>query len=222
MRLSDLPRLPLGWFFHCFGRLSRRGREWFMQSLFDSRGKRLRFDPDGSYTYHNIHLGDDVIIGRGATLMAAESKIIIGNKVMFGPEVMLIAGNHNTGVRGQAMFDVTTKRSEDDQDIVIEDDVWVGARALILKGVIVRRGAIIGAGAVVTREVPPYAVVAGNPAKVLRFRWTPDEILAHERALYPATERLTRQLLQEAQSRSNGAAETNSEPGGQLRTQLRF
>jgi maltose O-acetyltransferase len=178
-----------------------------MQGLFGSRGKRLRFDPDGYYTYQNIHLGDDVVIGRGATLMAAESKIIIGDKVMFGPEVMLIAGNHNTGVQGQAMFDVKEKRPEDDQDIVIEDDVWVGARAIILKGVVVRRGAIIAAGALVTREVPPYAVVAGNPARVIRFRWTPDEILSHERSLYPTTERLSRQLLEEAQNRSNGALE---------------
>lgn len=222
MRVLELARLAPGWLFYGFTRISRRGRELFMQSLFGSRGKRLRFDPDGYYTYHNIHLGDDVIIGRGATLMAAESRIRIGNKVMFGPEVMLIAGNHNTGVCGQAMFDVKEKRPEDDQDIVIEDDVWVGARAIILKGVIIRRGAIIAAGAVVTREVPPYAVVAGNPAKVVRFRWTPDEILAHERALYAATERLTRESLQAAQNRSNGVSEANNHSSGEQRTRLRF
>jgi maltose O-acetyltransferase len=192
-----------------------------MQGLFGSRGRRLRFDPDGYYTYQNIHLGDDVIIGRGATLMASGSKIIIGNKVMFGPEVMLIAGNHNTAVRGKAMFDVKEKRAEDDQDIVLEDDVWVGARAIILKGVIVRRGAIIAAGAVVTRDVPPYAVVAGNPAKVLRFRWTPDEILVHERALYPSEERLNRELLEALQNRSNAASEKDSHPGTE-RTRFRF
>lgn len=193
-----------------------------MQSLFSSRGKRLRFDPDGYYTFRNIHLGDDVIIGRGATLMAAESRIIIGNKVMFGPEVMLIAGNHNTGVRGQAMFDVKDKRPEDDQDIIFEDDIWVGARAIILKGVVVRRGAIIAAGAVVTREVPPYAVVAGNPAKVVRFRWTPDEIQAHERALYPATERLNRESLEEAQNKLNGASETKSQASSEHPRRFRF
>lgn len=199
----ELTRLPIAWLLYSFLRGSRRGREWFMQSLFASRGKHLRFDPDGYYTYKNVHLGDNVIIGRGATLMAAESRIIIGNKVMFGPEVMLIAGNHNTSIAGKAMADVKHKRPEDDQDIVLEDDVWVGARATILKGVIVRRGAIIGAGSVVTREVPPYAVVAGNPAKIIRFRWTPDEILAHERVLYPPARRLTQQFLEESQNRPN-------------------
>lgn len=179
-----------------------------MQSLFASRGKRLRFDPDGYYTYKNIHLGDNVIIGRGATLMAAESRIIIGNKVMFGPEVMLIAGNHNTSIPGKAMADVHQKRPEDDQDIVIEDDVWVGARTTILMGVTVRRGAIIGASSVVTREVPPYAVVAGNPAKIIRFRWTPDEILAHECALYPPARRLTQRFLEESQQRPNETVKT--------------
>ncbi|MBI4517295.1 MAG: acyltransferase [Deltaproteobacteria bacterium] len=52
--------------------------------------------------------------------------------------------------------------------VVIEDDVWVGLRATILKGVTLRRGAIVGAGAVVTESVPPYTVVAGNPARVIR------------------------------------------------------
>ena len=203
MRLLELTKLPVAWLLYALSRGGRRGREWFMQSLFASRGKHLRFDPDGYYTHRNIHLGDNVIIGRRATLMAAESRIVIGNKVMFGPEVMLIAGNHNTSIPGRAMVDVRQKRPEDDQDIVIEDDVWVGARATILKGVTVRRGAIIGAGAVVTREVPPYAIVAGNPAKIIRFRWTPDEILVHERALYPPARRLTQQFLEASQNRPN-------------------
>jgi acetyltransferase-like isoleucine patch superfamily enzyme len=206
MRFVELIKVPVGWLLYGFSKGSHRGREWFMQSLFASSGKYLRFDPDGYYTYKNIHLGDNVIIGRGATLMAAESRIIIGNKVMFGPEVMLIAGNHNTSIAGKAMADVQQKRPEDDQDIVLEDDVWVGARATILKGVTVRRGAIIAAGSVVTREVPPYAVVGGNPAKVIRFRWTPDEILGHERVLYPPGRRLTQQFLEESQK--NGTMKT--------------
>src|SRR5262245_3130478 len=110
MRLLELTKAPVAWLLYGFSRSNRRAREWFMQSLFASRGKSLRFDPDGYYSYKNIHLGDSVIIGRGATLMAAESRIIVGNKVMFGPEVMLIAGNHNTSMPGKAMADVQQKR----------------------------------------------------------------------------------------------------------------
>jgi acetyltransferase-like isoleucine patch superfamily enzyme len=103
---------------------------------------------------------------------------------------MLIGGVHNTSVVGQFMIDVHIKRPEDDLGVVIEDDVWVGARAIILHGVTVCRGAIVAAGSIVTHNVPPYAVVAGVPARIIRFRWPPKTILAHEEALYAAEERL--------------------------------
>jgi galactoside O-acetyltransferase len=54
--------------------------------------------------------------------------------------------------------------------VIIQDKTWIGFNALILKGVTIGRGAIVGAGAVVTRDVPPYAIVAGNPAKIIRMQ----------------------------------------------------
>lgn len=203
MSLLDALRLPLGWAWFEGNRVRRRAQEWLMQGLFASRGKNLRFDPNGYYSFKNVSVGDDVALGRGSVLMASGSRILIGNKVMLGPEVMIVAGNHNTAVLGRAMADVKRKRPGDDEDIIIEDDVWVGARAIILKGVIVRRGAIVGAGSVVTQEVPPYAIVCGNPARVTRFRWTVDEILEHEKELYPAGKPLSRESLQRIQSAWN-------------------
>jgi acetyltransferase-like isoleucine patch superfamily enzyme len=146
-------------------------------------------------------VGDDVFIGPGAVFTASRSAIRIGNKVMFGPNVAIIGGDHNTSVAGRFMHDVDEKRPEDDQAVVIEDDVWVGARSTILKGVRIRRGAIVAAGSVVTKDIPPYAVVAGVPARVRRFRWDIDTILRHEVALYPANARLTRAELETLQGR---------------------
>lgn len=73
------------------------------------------------------------------------------------------------------------KRIEDDPGVVIEDDVWVGTRAIILAGVTIGRGAVVAAGAVVTKSVPPYAIVGGNPARILRMRWSEADIIEHER-----------------------------------------
>ena len=169
---------------------------WLLMPLFGGHGRRFRFDPRGCYTYRNIYVGDDVNLGLRPTIIAGRSTVRIGSKVIFGPEVTVIGGGHNIAQLGRFMADVTEKRPGDDRGVVIEDDVWVGARAIILRGVTVGRGAVIGAGAVVTHDVPPYAIVVGNPAHVLRFRWGIEEILEHETQLYPPEKRLPRERLE--------------------------
>ena len=82
-----------------------------------------------------------------------------------------------------------------DQDIVLEDDVWLGSNVVLLNGVRIGRGSIIAAGTVCRNKVPPYAIVVGNPAKVVGFRFTPEEIEEHESSLYPLEDRLPRKLL---------------------------
>ena len=82
--------------------------------------------------------------------------------------------------------------------LVIEDHVWVGARAIIMPGVRrIGRSAIIGAEAVVEHDVPPYAVVKGNPAKIVGFRFSPRATIAKEISLYPPEERIPIEVLQE-------------------------
>lgn len=170
---------------------------YVLRPAFKRYGKNFIFDPDGQYTFHTIEVGDDVFIGPGAILQASVSGIIIGSKVLFGPSVIIRGGNHNTGEVGQFMFDVKVKRPEDDEFVVIEDDVWVGARATILKGVRVGRGAIIAAGAVVTKDVPPYTIVGGVPARVMKVRFDIETLLDHEAQLYAPNRRLTEAQLRE-------------------------
>jgi acetyltransferase-like isoleucine patch superfamily enzyme len=181
----------------------RRFLMLLLRPLFGSHGKNFYFDPGGSYSFKNIFVGDDVSLGYRPLLLAALSEIHIGNKVMFGPFVSVIGGGHNTAEIGRFMVDVTEKRAGDDLGVVIEDDVWVGARVIILRGVTVRRGSIIAAGAVVTKDTAPYSVVGGVPAQVLKFRWDVNTILEHENALYPPEKRLSRAELEVWQSGKN-------------------
>lgn len=185
-------------------RVWRRLRMMVYRPLFGSHGRNFRFDPDGDYSYATIHVGHDVHLGMRPTLTATRSTIRIGNNVMFGPEVTIQGGNHRTDLVGRFMFDVTDaeKRPEDDLGVVVEDDVWIGTRAVIVHGVTIGRGAIVGAGAVVTRSVPPYAIVGGVPARVIRFRWDVETILRHEAILYPAEQRLERAALERWQDQS--------------------
>jgi acetyltransferase-like isoleucine patch superfamily enzyme len=152
---------------------------------FASRGAGFDFDPDGTYSYETIHVGNHVSLGVRPTLIATRASIRVGDHVMFGPGVVIRGGNHRFDVVGTYIDQIgdELKRPEDDQGVVIEDDVWVGGGATILHGVTIGRGSVIGAGAVVTKSVPPYSVVAGNPARVIRERWDAATIAAHEAKL---------------------------------------
>lgn len=140
--------------------------------MFARCGRGVRVQPGGRFTYGNILLGDHVSIGRDATFICTRARIHVGDHVMFGPHVFLITGGHRMDVLDRCMDEISDaeKLPENDQDIVLEGDNWVGANAIILKGVTIGRGAVVGAGAVVTQDVPPLAVVGGVPAKILKYR----------------------------------------------------
>ena len=187
----------------------RRARRLLLMAiyrpLFGSHGRNFRFDPDGNYSYGTIHVGNDVNLGLRPFLNASRSTIHIGSKVIFGPEVTIRGGNHRIDLVGRFMFDVTDaeKLPENDVGVVIEDDVWIGTRAIILHGVTIGRGAIVGAGAVVTKSVPPYAIVGGVPARVIKFRWDIETIIEHENILYPIEQRLMRSDIEFFQNNFN-------------------
>lgn len=130
------------------------------------------------------HTGRDVNIERGADFFTGSrlslgdrsglgvdcwirGDVTIGNNVMMATRVIIYGRDHAFGDTSVPMMD---QGMGDFAPIVIEDDVWIGAAAIILKGVRVGRGAIVAAGAVVTKDVPPYAIVGGNPARIIRSR----------------------------------------------------
>lgn len=137
----------------------------------------------------NIELGDDVTIGVDSVFLSTGANIIIGNKVIFGPHVFCISGNHQINQVGKYIADVQVKTEKCDEDIIIEDDVWIGAGAIILKGVRIGRGSVIAAGSIVTKDTLPYSVNGGNPAHFIKMRFTNEEIIQHERILFGQKER---------------------------------
>lgn len=123
-----------------------------------------------------IRIGKSSLIGE-YNVLRGQGGITIGDRVYFAPLVQVLAVNH-------VFADPTRPFIEQGitaEGIVIEDDVWVGAGAILLDGVRVGRGAVVGAGAVVTEDVPPHTVVAGVPARVVRpidgtWKATPPEV----------------------------------------------
>jgi acetyltransferase-like isoleucine patch superfamily enzyme len=162
-----------------------RGRRVFKRialvGQFGSHGVNFVFDPDGVYSFKSIHVGNNVDLGYRPILIATRSTVRIGSNVMFGPEVTIRGGNHRFDLQGIPMIDVTDamKLPDHDRGVVIEDDVWIGTRAIILHGVTIGRGSVVGAGSVVTKSVPEFVIVAGVPARVLRNRFAPEQLTKH-------------------------------------------
>ena len=166
---------------------------FFYKKMLRGCGSNVRFSAlTSDFTYRNVTIGNDVYIGPHALFLCTESQIFIGNKVLFGPHVTIIGGDHRITDVGRFIYDVLDKHPEDDQDVHIEDDVWIGTNTTLLKGVTVGRGAVVAAGALVTKDVPPYAIVGGVPAKVLKYRFTPEQIQEHERQLYAEDKRMAK------------------------------
>ena len=170
---------------HVFAAIYHRCIVAKVKSELCSCGKNVSLPYDVNYYGYNIDIGDNVSIGSQCLFMCTRAKIVIGDHVIFGPRVSLITGNHRIDIVGKYLSDVTDeeKREADDAPIIFQGDNWVGANATVLKGVHVGFGAIIAANAVVTRDVPPYAIVAGNPARVIKMRFDADRITEHERLL---------------------------------------
>lgn len=146
----------------------------FKQSLCDECGKGVFIGRGVTGTWRNLRIGDDVSINENNLFLNTRAKVIIGNHVMFGPNVTCITGDHRTDISGRVMTSITEseKLPENDQDIIVKGDNWIGANSTILKGVTIGEGAIVAAGALVTNDVPPYSIVGGGPAKVIKYRFS--------------------------------------------------
>ncbi|MBD5232382.1 MAG: acyltransferase [Bacteroidales bacterium] len=158
-----------GWLVYTVRRLNTHCERAYQLSKFRSVGRGVKLCEGGAFTYRTISIGDDVFIGRNCCFQSEHGEIRIGSHVMFGPGVNIHGGNHDTALAGGLMKS-RGKQAGEDGVVVIEDDTWIAANAIILAGVRVGRGAVVGAGAVVTKDVPENAIVAGVPAKVIRFR----------------------------------------------------
>jgi acetyltransferase-like isoleucine patch superfamily enzyme len=116
-------------------------------------------------------MGEGLVIGSNVGIaqncfLQVRGRVIIGNDVIFGPGVYLFSENHN--------FDnpdlPVSVQGETRKGVRIGDGVWIGARAVILDGVKIGRSSIVAAGSVVNKDVPPFAIVAGVPAKIIKDR----------------------------------------------------
>lgn len=155
----------------------------YVTSRFSKIGKDVYIGKNGIFSYQNISLGNDIYIGANAVFQSSYGKITIGDHVMFGPGVHIHGGNHKIREIGALLKYSTEKKEGEDGLVVIEDDCWIGANAIILANVTIGRGSIVGAGAIVTHSIPPYSIYTGAPALKLRARFSEENLKKHIEAL---------------------------------------
>lgn len=156
--------LPASYEPHSF-RISKPIRAFLCSRIFDECGKNINVEKgadfgDGKY----IKVGNDSGIGINA---AIQRHVTIGNYVMMGRDVIIMTNSHETSNISMPMC---YQGGKEVRPVIIGDDVWIGARVIILPGVKIGNGVIIGAGAVVARDIDPYSVVGGIPAKLIKMR----------------------------------------------------
>ena len=139
---------------------------------------------------HGLTIGDNFYIGRFSQI---ECDATIGDNVMIGNNSAFVGKyDHKYDQIGTPMCLASQIRDKDytwkglDSKIVVGDDVWIGYGSIIMSGVTIGRGAIIAAGSLVTKDVEPYSIVGGNPAKHLKYRLDTEQIRQHESLLYPS------------------------------------
>ena len=142
----------------------------------------------------NVELDDYTRLQPGVRVISAGGKLVVKKFSAVGAGTTIIAGEHVPTV-GVPQFMSTLHINDIKTTVVIEEDAWVGAECILLSHSRVGRGAVVAAGSVVTKPVPPYAVVAGSPAKVIAVRFSMEQVLAHEAVLYSPTERMSAEEL---------------------------
>ncbi len=151
------------------GKLAMKLRYFLCRHLFKSCGTNVNVE---SFAF--FHSGKDISIGNNSGIgqyASLHGTISIGHDVMMGPNVTIWTANHNFS---RTDIPMTQQGIGEEKPVTIKDDVWIGSNVVILAGVTLGQGSIVGAGSIVTRDVPDWAVVAGNPAKIIRYRKSAD------------------------------------------------
>ncbi len=170
----------------------------FYRNYFKITRKKLGFIADDAYFRQpilikgakNVYIYENSVILGHAKILTTLAKFIMKKNSGAAEGLTVVTGNHQS-FPGRWFRDVEDdeKDAKMDKDVIVEEDVWIGTNVTLLSGVHVGRGAEIGSGSVCRGNIPPYAIVTGNPAKIIGYRFTPEQVEEHEKALYPENDR---------------------------------
>ena len=173
------PYLDKLWAFNQLKPSQSKEKEAYMKEVFAECGGNcyIELPFHANWGGSNVHFGDWVYANFNLTIVD-DGHVYVGDKVMFGPNVTIATANHpiEPGLRDRML--------QYNKDVHIENNVWIGANTVIVPGVTIGENAVIGAGSVVTKDIPANVVAVGNPCRVLR------EIGEHDREYFYKDEKI--------------------------------
>lgn len=150
-------------------RTGEKCRRFCCKRIFKKCGTNVNIETNAYFGLGDaITIGDNSGIGKRAYIgnIGGGGELTIGKNVMMAPDVIILTKSHSHERIDIPMCEQGSYSSK----VVIEDDVWIGIRSIIMPGVKIGKGSIIGAGAVVTKDVSPYTIVGGVPARIIKKR----------------------------------------------------
>ena len=153
------------------------------------------------FSKKNLYLYENTSIPDGAIILNPRSKFIMKRGSFSSYNLCVCPGNHMPVVGmwkhnvTDAIKDQLDKEGKFDRDIIVEEDVWIGINVTLLNGAHIGRGCIVGAGCVISGEWPPYMVIAGNPARIIKLVFSLDDIIRHEEKLYAPENRFSAETI---------------------------
>lgn len=160
---EQVPYQDMLWEFNQLKPSDYEKKERYMKEVFAECGENcyIELPFHANWGGHHVHFGSGIYANSNLT-MVDDGHIYVGDKVMFGPNVTVATANHpiNEELRGRA--------PQYNKDVYIGENVWIGANVVIVPGVHIGKNTVIGAGSVVTKDIPDNVVAVGNPCRVLR------------------------------------------------------
>lgn len=155
------------------------------------KGKGVVIASKSELITRNLFLDDYVVLQGHINFISNKGKLFVKKYSVISAECIIIPGAHKLKVGVPFYYSAQHHIGDCENDIIINEDCWVGAGCILLPGITIGRGAVIGAGSVVTKDIPPYAVAVGSPARVIASKFTLEEIIVHEKIIYKEAERFS-------------------------------
>ncbi len=170
-------------------------RKGYRRKDFAHIGRHTKVNPDACLVPRNMWLDDYVMIQNLVNFISFRGKVVVKKYSVISSGCTIVPSTHLAAPGVPFYFQAKDHCGDEDHTITVNEDCWVGANSILLPKCSLGRGCVVAAGSVVTREFPPYAVIAGAPARIIGVKFSRADVEKHEAMIYPPSERMSAQEL---------------------------